>query len=112
MIGLGSRSTAYLSPFYVLLYSTCVRFISFLECHFRLLIQCAVFLATEQIETPRCVHQLLLAKFQTGRVQKYRHQEQEVAGSGGSPRHQGLPDGEEGQLLVRHREDRDGESTL
>ena len=31
MIGLGSRSTAYLSPFYVLLYSTCLRFISFLE---------------------------------------------------------------------------------
>ena len=71
-----------------------------------------MFLATEQIETSRCVHQLLLAKFQTGRVQKYRHQEQEVAGSGGSPRHQGLPDGEEDQLLVGHREDWDGQCTL
>ena len=112
MIGLGSRLSVYLIPFYVLLFSTCLRFISFLECHFRLLIPHAVFLATEQIETSGCVHQLLLAKFQTGRVQKYRHQEQEVARSGGSPRHQGLPDGEEDQLLAGHREDRDGESTL
>ena len=31
MIGLGSRLSVYLIPFYVLLFSTCLRFISFLE---------------------------------------------------------------------------------
>lgn len=60
---------------------------------------------SEQTETSRGLHQLLLAELQAGRGQKHGHQKQEVTGSRRSSGYQGLPDGEEIVLLAGYRED-------